>query len=49
MGGDLKNGNKGMCVKQFDKSMVPPKGSVNTDALRSGVAASPKTVGPRTA
>jgi hypothetical protein len=32
-----------------DSGMRPPKGSVNSNPTRSGVAATPKTLGPRTA
>jgi hypothetical protein len=32
-----------------DSGMRPPKGSVNSDPTRSGVAPTPKTLGPRTA
>lgn len=32
-----------------DSSMTPPKGSVNDDPVRSGVAPTPRTLGPRTA
>ncbi len=32
-----------------DASMTPKGGSVDTDAVRSGVAPTPKTLGPRTA
>lgn len=32
-----------------DKSMTIKGGSVNTDATRTSVAATPKTLGPRTA
>jgi len=45
----LKNTNPRMHVKQLDKSMTPPSGSVNSDAIRKGVAATPKTLGPRNA
>ena len=32
-----------------DSGMRPPKGSVNSDPVRSGVAPTPATLGPRTA
>ncbi len=32
-----------------DSGMRPPKGSVNSDPTRSGVAPTPKTLGPRSA
>lgn len=32
-----------------DSSMRPPKGSVSDDTTRSGVAATPRTLGPREA
>jgi hypothetical protein len=42
---DMKN----MSPAAVDKSMTPPKGSVNEGAVRKGVAPTPKTLGPRNA
>lgn len=33
----------------YDSSMDPPKGSVNSETTRDGVAKTPKTLGPREA
>lgn len=49
MAASLKNTNPKMHVKCVDSSMTPPKGSVNDSPIRKGVAATPKTLGPRNA
>lgn len=47
---DLHKGMKRRAPAGTDKSMTPPPGGgVNQDACRSGVAKSPRTLGPRTA
>lgn len=46
---DLLAGLKNRSPASTDKSMTPPKGSVNTDTTRSGVAPNQRTLGPRTA
>jgi hypothetical protein len=52
----MKNGGKGYMhagmktrAPSGDSGMRPPSGSVNQDATRSGVAKTPKTLGPRDA
>ncbi len=46
----LHDGLKNQSPSASDASTKLPKGpSVNSDATRSGVAATPKTLGPRTA
>ena len=45
----IANGNKAMCVKYYDSSMSPPKGSVNEGAVRKGAAKTPRSLGPRNA
>jgi hypothetical protein len=37
------------CSPPGDSGMRPPKGSVNSDPVRKGVAPTPKTLGPREA
>jgi len=45
----LHQGLKNRSPSCTDKSMTPPSGKVNSDPVRSGVAKTPKTLGPRTA
>jgi hypothetical protein len=47
--GNMLEGLVNKSPKASDASMVPPRGSVNDDAVRSGVAATPRTLGPRDA
>lgn len=47
-GGYMHEGMKNMSPPG-DSGMRPPKGSVNSDPTRGGVAPTPKTLGPRTA
>jgi len=49
MPADLKMGNRAMHVPGRDSSFTPPKGRVDQDALRSGTAKTPKSLGPRDA
>ena len=45
----LHDGLKTKSPPSTDASMKPPSGSVNTDAVRTSTAPTPKTLGPRTA
>lgn len=45
----LHDGLKDKSAKASDKSSAVPKGSVNDDATRSGVAPTPKSLGGRCA
>ena len=47
-GGYMHAGMKNMSPSG-DSGMRPPKGHVNDDATRSGVAPTPRTLGPRDA
>lgn len=47
--GSILAGMKNHSPKAVDASMTPPKGRVDQDALRSGVAPTPRTLGPRDA
>ena len=46
---NLHSGLSRKAPKGVDASMSPKGGSVNSDATRSGTAASPRTIGPRDA
>lgn len=46
--GSMQEGMKKTSVKSVDSSMECKGGSVNDEATRSGVAPTPKTLGPRT-
>lgn len=48
-GGNMLSGLTNKSPKSHDASTVPPKGSVNEGAVRSGVAPTPRTLGPRDA
>ena len=48
-GGSMQDGMKSTSVPSTDESMVPKGGSVNDEPVRSDVAKTPKTLGPRTA
>lgn len=45
----MTEGMKNKSPKAVDSSMSPPKGRVDDDTTRSGVAATPRTLGPREA
>jgi hypothetical protein len=47
-GGSMQEGMKKTSVPSTDKSMECKGGSVNDEAVRAGVAPTPKTLGPRT-
>ena len=47
-GGSMLEGMKKTSVPEHDKSMECKGGSVADDAVRTGVAPTPKTLGPRT-
>jgi hypothetical protein len=47
--GNLSEGMTRKAPKAVDESMTPPKGSVDSDTTRDGVAPTPKTLGPREA
>lgn len=47
--GNMHMGMTNHSPKSADASTVPPKGSVNEGAVRSGVAPTPRTLGPRDA
>lgn len=47
--GSMQSGMTKSSPAAVDSSMTPPKGSVDSDTTRSGVAPTPKTLGPRTA
>lgn len=47
--GNLHEGMKNRSPASYDKSMALPGKSIDKDPVRSGVASTPKTLGPRTA
>ena len=49
MKGSMQDGMKSTSVPSTDESMKCKGGSVNDEPVRSSVAPTPKTLGPRTA
>lgn len=45
----MTEGMSNKSPKAVDESMRPPSGSVDSDTTRSGVAPTPRTLGPREA